>query len=117
MNGFEKFIVSIFDAITHGHFLSDHLIYEKTGCHKIIFEQMIDDINTGKKIVNPVIKNDPELYKMVTKSLALLVFYPHGKDNELVKYTGKTSTELSEILSKMWGKDISGEYDKILNQN
>jgi len=119
MNGFENFIVTVLDSIAHGPYFDEQSLWINTGFKKFPFEQMINDIKEGLITFTAAnIKNcDSTLFKMVTKSLALLTMFPHGHVNELISTLDCSEQKLHDILNEIWGTEVTvAEYEKILNQ-
>ena len=118
MTGSDKFFVSVLNAIANGSFFNEGKLWEESGYKKFNFEIMINDIKIGKINVSIFNRtNEPELFKMITKSLALLTMFPHNKENELEKMTKQSIEQLKNTLNKIWGKEVTiDEYHKILNQ-
>ncbi|MDR1785618.1 MAG: hypothetical protein LBR23_04040 [Spirochaetaceae bacterium] len=125
--GTDRFFISMLDALAHGSnpYLNEDTLKTKTGFEKFEFEKMIDAIKTGMKDTKKPSDwktSDPDLYKMVTKSLAILCFFSHGHDDDLEKVMSKyhiDKQKLIDMLSSIWGTAVTvgnGEYEKILNQ-
>jgi hypothetical protein len=75
MTGFDKFCISVFDAIAHGPFLNEQELFEKTGYKIFEIEKMINDIKTPGTIDTGVyIKDETSgFFKMLTKALSILI--------------------------------------------
>jgi hypothetical protein len=112
MNGTDKTLATILETVAHGKILPKYIVTENTQSDIFTIDTMRNDIENGKKTASKCTKaNDPELYKMITKSLAILTHFPHGKDVELENYSGETKKDLEQYLEKLWGKPITeSEY-------
>jgi hypothetical protein len=118
MNGFDKFLISIFELVAHGKIFPEHIIFENTGFNVFSFDTMINNIKKRTINIRVCIKDrNSELFKITTKSLAMITMFPHNKDDTVYQYTNITKEELKKELEKLWGKPVdSNEYTLILNQ-
>jgi hypothetical protein len=120
MTDYDRFFISILDAIAHGKILDEGTLKTHTGYEFFAFETMIDKIKKGTvKTHNCNINDEPELFKMITKSLAILLHFPHYKDlGKITVEMTLNKNDLEKLLKELWEKDVNekGEYDKILDQ-
>jgi len=112
MGGFDKFCISILDALAHGPFFNEGALWKNSGYKKFDIETKINEIKLKKININ----NDAELKIMLIKSLTLLTMFPHNHDDEIKKYTNFEKDKLTEFLNKLNNKNVDvNEYQNILN--
>jgi hypothetical protein len=118
MNRADKILATILETVAHGKILPKHIVTQNTQSTIFEIDTMRNDIENDRRTASKCTKaNDPELYKMITKSLAILTWFPHGKDVELENYSGETKRDLEQCLEKLWGKPITEpESHIIVNQ-
>jgi hypothetical protein len=117
---YDHFFISILDAIAHGKILNDVTFWETSGYKVFDFETMIDKIKNGTvKTRNCNRNNEPDLFIMITKTLAILLHFPHHKDLEKITVEMTLSkNNLEKLLEELCGKEVNekGKYENILNQ-
>jgi hypothetical protein len=117
MTDIAGFLASLLDMAARGVFFPERLLWERTGYSASDFDAMIAGITTGAVNAGVCLRDrDSVLFKMTTKSLALVTMLINGQDEAVFARTHKTKAQLKSCLEALWGAPITpDEYAAILN--